>query len=880
MRNLARFMLAAVLAGWTAGGGFAAAAPAQVGNVRAQAGNTAVSLVWEASPPGENVSAYVIYQDGGEVGRLQGSPPESATLLSNLVNGTAYALAVSAVNAAGEGPLSVTVTAIPAVLPLAPAGLTATAASAPAWQVGLTWSQVVQETFPVTGYAIYRETTPTAVAASFFVTAPATEYLDAAVSATGTANAYLYRVAAVDSQGNTGPASAQVSAPTTLAGAPAAPGAVTATAQDGAVALAWDAVSGAEGYRLFYTATPGAGEVAINTPAASANVSPLVNDVRYYFYVASLLGNSLSARTTATAVPRSLPGPVAGLLAYGGAGFVKLTWNAAGGGTTAYRVYRADYDPNSTTPYAVTGAPEFLDTGVVNGLAYPYAVSAVNPLGEGPLSAAVYATPTANALPVPPSAFQAQVGLSASVDLSWSNPEADALTGYVLYRDGNYLGDLPGDAATTRVAQGLSNGTVYAFSLQARKPAGLSNTVTVQAQPLAAPVALATQVQADSILLSWVAGDTTGAVYSLYQTDSGYGQPVLLTTTAGAAYAHNHLANGAYFYKLTASNGLGQTIPDALALTATANVAVPPYPPEQLQLISGDRQVEIIWRSVSNASAYYLYRSLDANQFGVPIQNIQPTENVTVDGAGLTNTVRYYYAMTAVNDAGESTRSAQSWAIPFRPPQLPPDPSLRTAQLRKSVRLEWNASVPGDYPIVGYNLYRSEDGGGTFALLGASPTLDVGSATITSYAYVDLDVDYGAAYYYRVHALDFDAANLLYHEGPAYPLAQVVLQAPTNHLEVLRNAFNPALQEFVPIQLYQVQPGRVWIKIYNLAGEHVRTLFDQDIPPGFSPAYPFIALLQWDGRNERGETVASGVYLIHAEGQSRYHQTRKVAVIK
>jgi flagellar hook assembly protein FlgD len=70
------------------------------------------------------------------------------------------------------------------------------------------------------------------------------------------------------------------------------------------------------------------------------------------------------------------------------------------------------------------------------------------------------------------------------------------------------------------------------------------------------------------------------------------------------------------------------------------------------------------------------------------------------------------------------------------------------------------------------------------------------------------------------------------------------------------------------------------VKIYNLAGELIRTLWEGNVDGQYNPDYPFLLNLEWDGKNSRGETVASGVYMIHTEGQAHYHQTRKVAVIK
>jgi flagellar hook assembly protein FlgD len=46
--------------------------------------------------------------------------------------------------------------------------------------------------------------------------------------------------------------------------------------------------------------------------------------------------------------------------------------------------------------------------------------------------------------------------------------------------------------------------------------------------------------------------------------------------------------------------------------------------------------------------------------------------------------------------------------------------------------------------------------------------------------------------------------------------------------------------------------------VYDLAGRHVRTLADRVCEPGQHE-------VTWDGRNERGERVGSGVYFLRLE---------------
>jgi len=66
--------------------------------------------------------------------------------------------------------------------------------------------------------------------------------------------------------------------------------------------------------------------------------------------------------------------------------------------------------------------------------------------------------------------------------------------------------------------------------------------------------------------------------------------------------------------------------------------------------------------------------------------------------------------------------------------------------------------------------------------------------------------------------------------------------------------------------------GTVTVRVYTLGGELVRTLVNEAMPEGSHPA-------RWDGRNSRGQKVASGVYLLLVETRAG-KRLQKLAVIK
>ncbi len=88
------------------------------------------------------------------------------------------------------------------------------------------------------------------------------------------------------------------------------------------------------------------------------------------------------------------------------------------------------------------------------------------------------------------------------------------------------------------------------------------------------------------------------------------------------------------------------------------------------------------------------------------------------------------------------------------------------------------------------------------------------------------------------------------------------------------NPFNPS----TVIKFALPQAGRVQLHIYNSAGQLVRTLANNELAQGWHE-------LTWDGRDQNGQVVATGVYLYRiaaqdASGATRFVETRRMTFVK
>jgi len=79
--------------------------------------------------------------------------------------------------------------------------------------------------------------------------------------------------------------------------------------------------------------------------------------------------------------------------------------------------------------------------------------------------------------------------------------------------------------------------------------------------------------------------------------------------------------------------------------------------------------------------------------------------------------------------------------------------------------------------------------------------------------------------------------------------------------QICKNVFNIKKDINVCIVVGTNQyPGRLALRIYNSAGEHIRTLLDETLTQPLSPL-----TVNWDGKNKFGQEVDSGVYVLYLE---------------
>jgi cellulose 1,4-beta-cellobiosidase len=178
-----------------------------------------------------------------------------------------------------------------------------------------------------------------------------------------------------------------------------------------------------------------------------------------------------------------------------------------------------------------------------------------------------------------------------------------------------------------------------------------------------APAGLTATAGNAQVTLSWAA--TSGATgYNVKRaTTSGGPYTTVASGVTATSYTNTGLTNGTpYYYVVSAVNSAGESV-NSTQVTATPQAtATVPAAPAGLTATAGNAQVTLSWAATSGATGYNVKR---ATTSGGPYTTVASGVTATsYTNTGLTNGTPYYYVVSAVNSAGESTNSTQVTATP------------------------------------------------------------------------------------------------------------------------------------------------------------------------------------------------------------------------
>ncbi len=502
----------------------------------------------------------------------------------------------------------------------------------------------------------------------------------------------------------------------------------------------------------------------------------LVNGTCYCYTVASANPVGISAQSALICgTPYEAPSPPNSVTLLVASGQARLAWDPVPDNApytiAGYEIFRASCAACGLAAYQTIATPTttvFVESALSNSALYTYEVRAYDAQGHrGQFSALATGRPAVN----PPSGLTPAYDYAGSgVTLRWQASQGNAypLAAYNVYRSTcvtcafGRLGASPtlaSPAATVYLDAGVAVAKLYyyavsAFSTEGGSTEGPMSAVVKILVPPAAPSTLTVLPSAGSALyVEWsIAPNAPGTVdgYRLYRT-SYAGVPLTGYMNATVGQTATAVADGGldpgvrYYYRAAAYLRRGTDYAESPG-SPERNFVVEPGSPGGLTDQAGDTVVHLQWtdlRPAQEVDRYNVYRSSEST--GLPFVLLFSGTAYVYDDGGVTNGIRYYYRVTAVNAGGEGAPAQTTvGTIPFQPPGVP-GPVAGFAWVGQT-SLVWDPAIPTTYPIGAYEIWRT-----TTATQEVYHKTTTGSATF----YKDsTNVGNGKTYFYTMRAQD------------------------------------------------------------------------------------------------------------------------------
>ena len=469
---------------WATANPAVAAAPSAPAAPTVTADNTSVDVTWKTVTSSPVVTAYTLAtlnSDGtaliSTISVDAASGDDASVTVTGLTNGTAYTFKVLARNVDGNSVYSeISTAATPRTTPDTPGIPTLVAADT---ALAATWTAPASNNgAEITGYTATASTAGTA--AGTCSTTSNTD-LDCTISSLTNGTSYEVTVTAANSAGNSNASTGAAATPSTTPGAPAG---VAGTAGAGQVTVTWSApteTGGSDVTGYTATATPD-GAFCLSTSALTCDITGLTNGTAYTFRVKATNANGAGSNSSASAsvTPVTTPGVPTSLSGAADDASVVLSWTApTDTGGTAVTDYTVESSSDSGTTWTAfshdaSTTASLRVTGLTNGTAYSFRVSAVNAVGTGTASSTASATPVTT-----PTAATSVAGTAGDtqVALTWTAPTDNggtAITDYTVESssDSTTWTTFADGTSTTASATvtGLTNGTTYTFRVSPVNP--------------------------------------------------------------------------------------------------------------------------------------------------------------------------------------------------------------------------------------------------------------------------------------------------------------------------------------------------------------------------------------------------------------------------
>jgi fibronectin type 3 domain-containing protein len=567
--------------------------------------------------------------------------------------------------------------------PVAPTGLTA---SPEPLQVYLQWNANNTED-DFNSYHLYRSPTDNTSYTLLAANITETTYRDFSALEGMT---YYYLLTAVDNAGHESVLSNEAFAAPLAGARPSAPMNLSAVPGDRKVTLDWDDNTEPDmaGYNLYRaTGTGGPYTLVYSSDNTSSNFTDTgrTGGVTYYYVVTAVntaFLESVYSNEASALVFDNKPATPTNLTADAGTERqVTLDWddNTFDDDFSHFDVFRSETgNASGFVQINASGLTDnsYLDTGRTGGITYYYIVKAFDDGGNCSDNSTVAAAPVFDNAPAAPVTLNATAG-ARQIILSWPSSPEDDFSYFNVYRspDGISYLRINSTAVTTNSYNdsGLTGGNTYFYVVTA------VDAMSNESMPSPSAHATAFSLPPDGVnatagnwqaTITWNANTTDNiSHYTVYRSQTSDGPYLKVNTdnSTSTTFTDTGLMNGwTYYYVVrTVDKALNESADSAEV--SVMPIGFPPAAPPGLSATRGVSQVILNWTANDepDLNYYRIYRGTVSGTYTL----LDTSAVNSYTDISVTNGIRYYYVVTAVNYAGqESTVSNEANARPVGPP--------------------------------------------------------------------------------------------------------------------------------------------------------------------------------------------------------------------
>ena len=624
-----------------------------------------------------------------------------------------------------------------------------------------------------------------------------TSYLD---NATNAGTVYTYTVRCLDKDGklissfdNKG-ISGSWTAPTP--GNLATPVLGSATNGTAGITVTWNAVTGADGYRVYRDA--GSGWKAIADVTGTSYVDKNVTSGTSYKYtVRAMKSGKVASSFDAKGLTRIFYAVPKLKSATSEGDGIKVTWEAVKG-APMYRVYRKTNGIGSYAEATTTTSTSFYDKKVTLGNTYTYTVRVISADGKK-TSLSAYDATGISCTYVGKSAITSLTNRLTGVEIKWGS-----VSGVTKYEVQRKTGEGVWTTLTTTTSTSYTdtkavNNTTHAYRVRAldsaNKVIGSYDTNGVSITYYVAPTLVSCVRSGSGLKTTWeaVEGVSNYVIYRRYDTGSWKRVGTSTTTT----FQDDTPPSGTLcYYTVRCANASGT----AISHWREPGVGMTSYmdQPVLKAAVNANGTITVSWNSVDKATNYRVYRKTGAKTSWDVVKN--DTTALSWTDSNVVAGTTYTYSVSVTDGTNELSlfNSTGVTATYYAPT------TLKTIENGKTgVDLTW---APTDYMST-YNIYRKTGNDTDWVLVG----------TKTGTTFTDTNVKSNGHYTYTIRgtvggAVATANSNTLATDFYAPPKLTKI-QCLSTGIKITWDA-EPGIEKY---RVYRSDNGSSWVAIKDVS---------------------------------------------------------------